>query len=168
MTTDIDTLKRAAELLRQNIADSGDCDHASGICFCEDKYIAAALEALAERMGQEPVAWEHTFRKIGGGRTYSQADHSEFPMHPDPDPGYEWVRASPLYSALQTTPEDVRDAVHPLDALLPELCQLLDAFKREAESNGEGWTEWDESVRVRLRQVIADYNLAAMQQEQTK
>ena len=71
---------------------------------------AAVIEGLAERMGQEPVAWEHHYRKITGGRSYVQADCGGPDIHPDPDEGYEWLRATPLYAAPQPTPEDVRDA----------------------------------------------------------
>ena len=46
--TDIDTLKRAAELLRKRDVFGGDYDPDA---------VATALESLAERMGQEPDNW---------------------------------------------------------------------------------------------------------------
>lgn len=148
--TDIDTLKRAAELLRE-VPDVAPMY--LGSPFIECRNLAAAIESMAERMAQGPVAWQV---------------HAPYFSSRAAIPRGLLKDAIPLYAAPQPTPEDVRDAIHPLDALLPELCQLLDAFKREAESNSEGWTEWDESVRTRLRQVIADYNIATMQQEKAK
>ena len=120
--TDIDTLKRAALI----IGELHDAYPREGYAA-----LSTAIESLAERMGQEPVAWEHTFRKIGGGRTYSQADYSEPPMHPAPDPGYEWVRASPLYVAPQPTPEDR------LTQALTERDELEERATALAEAVGE-------------------------------
>lgn len=44
---------------------------------------------------------------------------------------------------------------HPLDALLPEICQLLDTAREDFKARGL-WTEWDQSVRDR----ITAYNLS--------
>lgn len=43
---------------------------------------------------------------------------------------------------------------HPLDELLPEICQLIDAVKAEWSRQG-CWSQWDQSVRDR----IAAYNI---------
>jgi hypothetical protein len=46
------------------------------------------------------------------------------------------------------------DARHPLDVLLPEICQLLDTARDDFMQRGL-WTDWDQSVRDR----ITAYNL---------
>jgi hypothetical protein len=46
---------------------------------------------------------------------------------------------------------------HPLDVLLPEICQLLDTCREDFMQRGL-WTEWDQSVRDR----ITAYNLAKL------
>lgn len=46
-------------------------------------------------------------------------------------------------------------APHPLDSLLPEICQLLDTAREDFKLRGL-WTEWDQSVRDR----ITAYNLS--------
>jgi hypothetical protein len=46
-------------------------------------------------------------------------------------------------------------ALHPLDALLPEICQLLDTAREDFKLRGL-WSEWDQSVRDR----ITAYNLS--------
>jgi hypothetical protein len=45
--------------------------------------------------------------------------------------------------------------MHPLDMLLPEICQLIDAVKVEWSQQG-CWSEWDQSVRDR----ITAYNIS--------
>lgn len=47
---------------------------------------------------------------------------------------------------------------HPLDALLPEICQLIDACKTDWQAQG-CWSEWVQSVRDR----ITAYNLARLE-----
>lgn len=46
---------------------------------------------------------------------------------------------------------------HPLDSLLPEICQLIDACRMDWQQQG-CWSEWDQSVRDR----ITAYNLARL------
>lgn len=52
----------------------------------------------------KPVAWEHSYRRVSGGKRYQEVDYSEPPLHPDPQFGFEWVGASPLFSCPQLTP----------------------------------------------------------------
>ena len=138
MTTTTDLLRRAAELLHRG-------PHRYDII--EFDACATSLLALADQMERaEPVAVRQW--------------HAEFKCWNYDD--IEDVLPSCKGERLYTHPAP--EVTHPLEHLLPELCQLLDAFKREAENNGEGWTEWDESVRARLRKCIAEHNIAAMQE----
>ncbi len=146
MSKETDLLRRAAELLRRhahdedNLAGEGSGD--------EPREHARGLLALADQMERAvPVGWlESPYKMFGRNHAYKmtalQARAWRIPLYTHPAP----------------------EVTHPLEHLLPELCQLLDAFKREAENNGEGWTEWDESVRARLRKCIAEHNIAAMQE----
>jgi hypothetical protein len=77
------------------------------------------------------------------------------------DKGYH---AEPLYTAEQmreaiaaSRSQAAPFAAHPLDALLPEICQLLDTCREDFMQRGL-WTEWDQSVRDR----ITAYNLSKM------
>lgn len=62
-----------------------------------------------------------------------------------------------LESARRALAAGALQAEHPLDALMPEICQLIDAVKIEWQQQG-CWSEWDQSVRDR----IAAYNIAKM------
>ena len=142
MTTTTDLLRRAADVLRI-AAETAPTDVYRN-CHMQ----ASALLALADQMERAvPVGWlESPYKTFARNHAYkvtaSQAKSWRIPLYTHPAP----------------------EVTHPLEHLLPELCQLLDAFKREAENNGEGWTEWDESVRARLRKCIAEHNIAAMQE----
>ncbi len=59
----------------------------------------------------------------------------------------------PGCAASQKRGEEIQR--HPLDALLPEICQLIDACKADWQRQG-CWSEWDQSVRDR----ITAYNLS--------
>lgn len=63
---------------------------------------------------------------------------------------------TPLPAAL-TTQAPAEPATHPLDALLPEICNLIDGCKLDWQAQG-CWSEWDQSVRDR----ITAYNLARL------
>ena len=122
---------------------------------------AKDLEDLAERMGQKPVAWEHHYRKITGGRSYVQADCGGPDIHPDPDEGYEWLRATPLYAAPQPTPEDVRDA--------GRWRELRDGYCGMGDHHLVLARMYHDPLELRCE--VADYDAAidaAMQQEQPK
>lgn len=146
MTTTTDLLRRTAKSLRF-LAKFREREH-KPIEVIELSKDAASLLALADEWERaEPVAWlESPYGKCKRNPAYTmtlpQAVAWRIPLYTHPAP----------------------EVTHPLEHLLPELCQLLDAFKREAENNGEGWTEWDESVRARLRKCIAEHNIAAMQE----
>lgn len=76
---------------------------------------AYALAAIAlYRSSLEPVADEHHFRQIGGGRHYTRANlrGPNGPSAPDPDEGFEWYGSSPLYPEPKpSTPEGCMWAV---------------------------------------------------------
>lgn len=62
----------------------------------------------------------------------------------------------PLLAARPSEPSApvaAAEGQHPLDAMLPDICQLIDSVKAEWQSQG-CWSERDQSVRQR----IADYN----------
>ena len=142
MSKETDLLRRAAKLLRSALDRGFTFPHGAAECA------AASLLALADQMDRAvPVGWlESPYKTFARNHAYKmtapQATSWRIPLYTHPAP----------------------EVTHPLEHLLPELCQLLDAFKREAENNGEGWTEWDESVRARLRKCIAEHNIAAMQE----
>lgn len=49
-----------------------------------------------QQTAKEPEAWLHLYRRIGGGRSYQQADLAVPPSYPEPEEGYEWYGARPL------------------------------------------------------------------------
>lgn len=94
------------------------------------------------------IVWQAA-RKLASARpvaTITTYDQKQFP-HVDV---VQWARRpSPgchkVYAASQSKPV----VPHPLDALLPEVCQLIDAVKVEWKQQG-CWSDWDESVRERI------------------
>lgn len=64
-----------------------------------------------------------------------------------------YMRDVPM-SQMVPPPVVPAEPPHPLDALLPDICQLLDTCREDFMQRGI-WTEWDQSVRDR----ITAYNL---------
>lgn len=65
-----------------------------------------------------------------------------------------YMRDVPM-SEMVPAPVVPAEPPHPLDALPPEICQLLDTCREDFKQRGL-WTEWDQSVRDR----ITAYNLS--------
>lgn len=85
------------------------------------------------------------------------------PAQPSEDYQRGW-QDGVIHSAATRTAFDALDAEraatpadHPLDAMLPDICMLLDTIKMEWTKQG-AWSEWDQSVRDR----ITAYHLAKM------
>ena len=57
--------------------------------------------------------------------------------------------ARDAHRATLSAPASPLQTAHPLDALLPEICQLIDGCKLDWEAQG-CWSEWDQSVRDRI------------------
>jgi hypothetical protein len=120
------------------------------------------------RTGRTDVSEEQVLRAIERASAAPQPD-----LHAAPPEFDEWRKeAERLKTCVDYAPSglaaiEFRDqllrhlrtatkkAPHPLDALLPEICQLIDSCKTDWEGQG-CWSAWDQSVRDR----ITAYNLS--------